>query len=139
MFRLFKKIIQTGRATKTYLPGVTKAPEGFSGAPEIDEAKCTGCGVCVAECPTSALQVKDDETDNKRTLRLSYADCIFCQLCAACPDEAVHFNGTFELAARTKQELAHTLDFELSAAKKRTFFLSEQKLVSKKPAHPFHH
>lgn len=128
MFRLFKKIIQTGRAAQTYRPGISKAPEGFSGAPEIDEAKCTGCGVCVTQCPTSALQIKDDEGRNKRTLSLSYADCIFCQLCAACPDEAIHFNGAFELAVRTKEELSHTLSFELSAAKKQAFFVPGSKL-----------
>jgi NAD-dependent dihydropyrimidine dehydrogenase PreA subunit len=34
--------------------------------PVIDQDKCVGCGACVANCPTGALEMNDD---NKATLK----------------------------------------------------------------------
>lgn len=90
MFRILRKNLEVGKTTIPYEPGCQKAPEGFRGAPEIDPEKCTGCGKCVASCPTDALSVADDPSKNTRSLFLSYGDCIFCGLCGpACPYEAI--------------------------------------------------
>jgi formate hydrogenlyase subunit 6/NADH:ubiquinone oxidoreductase subunit I len=53
--------------------------------PIIDPAKCTGCGLCVAICPTYAL----DQVDGKAALR--YAErCTYCTICEdICPENAI--------------------------------------------------
>ena len=136
MFRILKKNIETGKVTlpyaaltakapegpRSYGPSPTrrveglgeKGPEGFLGAPEVDPTKCTGCGKCVAVCPTPALTAEDHEAEDKRSFRLFYGSCIFCGLCGpACPHQAISFKGKFGLAARTKKELNQELSFSL--------------------------
>ncbi|WJW75363.1 ferredoxin-type protein NapF [Thiohalobacter sp. IOR34] len=36
---------------------------GGSALPQIDDASCTGCGACVAPCPTRAIRVCNPETN----------------------------------------------------------------------------
>lgn len=39
---------------------------GISAVPQIDNDLCTGCGACVAPCPTQAIEIKASEIkDNK--------------------------------------------------------------------------
>lgn len=133
MFRLLKKSIQVGKATVPYTPGISKAPEGFRGAPEIDPEKCTGCWLCVSACPTDALVMRDDKVQDKRTLFLSYGDCIFCGLCElACPYQAISFKGKFELAAKSKKDLALSFPFSLTQCQKDPVFVSHESLPAKR-------
>lgn len=126
MFRILRKKLEVRKATLPYEPGHPKSPEGFLGAPEIDPEKCTGCGKCVASCPTDALSVADDPSKNTRSLFLSYGDCIFCGLCGpACPYEAISFKGKFELAAKTKKDLSLDFPFSLSKCQKDPAFVPE--------------
>jgi NAD-dependent dihydropyrimidine dehydrogenase PreA subunit len=49
----------------------------------VDEAKCTGCGICVRNCPKEAIGLEDGKA------RIGKA-CVACTLCARiCPVEAV--------------------------------------------------
>ena len=51
---------------------------------EVDAEKCTGCGSCVDECPSEAIELKDD---------LAVVDdeaCSDCGVCVdVCPTEAI--------------------------------------------------
>lgn len=53
--------------------------------PQINQARCTGCGDCIAVCPTGALaKVKD-----KAAIVQPYA-CTYCALCEKiCPTGAI--------------------------------------------------
>ena len=54
----------------------------------IDNEKCTGCGLCVADC-----QRKDLEIQNKKAVPLN-KHCFICGHCLAiCPEKAVKLNG----------------------------------------------
>src|SRR3989338_1021886 len=133
MFRLLKKNIKVGRATVRYEPGISKAPEGFLGAPEIDPEKCTGCGLCVKACPTDALIIKDDKAQDKRTFFLSYGDCIFCGFCeSACPYQAISFKGKFELAAKSKEDLTFFFPFNFNQCEKDPAFVGQDALPFKR-------
>ena len=51
---------------------------------KVDPEKCTGCGVCVDECPADAIEMKDDKAV------VDEDECIDCDACVdACPDEAI--------------------------------------------------
>ena len=53
--------------------------------PVINEELCTGCGVCVDECPNSCLELKNDVSVLVRP-----EDCTGSESCAeACPSEAI--------------------------------------------------
>ena len=51
----------------------------------IDQEICTGCGTCVASCPTDAISLDDDDLAVR-----DEAYCIGCGICARfCPEEAI--------------------------------------------------
>lgn len=136
MFRILKKNIKVGKATLPYISD--RAPKGFSGAPEIDAQKCTGCGKCVIACPTRALTIVDGSAEGRRSFRLSYGDCIFCGLCGpVCPHQAISFNGKFDLAAKTKKELCLEFPFSLPECRKDAAFIPGDALPRKeREEHP---
>jgi ferredoxin len=57
----------------------------FAWLPQIDEALCTGCGDCVAVCPTDALALAGD-----MAILVDPAACNYCGECERiCPTGAI--------------------------------------------------
>ena len=132
MFRILKKNITVGKVTLPQAFVNAPAPEGSLGAPEIDPQKCTGCGRCVAACPTCALTAEDRDAEGKRSFHLFYGSCIFCGLCGpVCPHQAISFKGKFDLAAKTKKELGREFPFFLSNCRKDAAFITHGTLPVK--------
>ncbi len=53
--------------------------------PEVDLARCTACGDCVAACPTNCLAMAGASPWLPRPL-----DCVSCTLCELiCPTSAI--------------------------------------------------
>lgn len=53
--------------------------------PVVDAARCTGCGDCVAACPTDCLALASGRPWLPRPL-----DCVSCSACVlVCPTDAV--------------------------------------------------
>jgi len=56
--------------------------------PWVNEEMCVGCGVCVEECPMSAISMIDE------TACISDEKCIRCGRCHdVCPEEAVRHDS----------------------------------------------
>jgi len=58
----------------------------------IDSDRCKGCGLCVAVCPKSVLEISKEL--NKKgyypAVQARPQDCIFCSTCCImCPDVAI--------------------------------------------------
>jgi NAD-dependent dihydropyrimidine dehydrogenase PreA subunit len=55
---------------------------------KVDAKKCSGCGICVQDCPVGAIRLKDKKP--------SISDeCTRCAGCVrSCPDEALGFDGS---------------------------------------------
>jgi H+/Na+-translocating ferredoxin:NAD+ oxidoreductase subunit B len=77
---------------------------GASGIAEVDQAKCTGCGLCVPVCPKELFQlyprnrrvelscVARDKASVVRSTCM--VGCTLCRRCVAkCPAEAITFDG----------------------------------------------
>ena len=62
---------------------------------EVDQEKCTSCGICAKVCPYHAITV---DTRAKTPAKVTVAACAGCGACAAeCPQEAItihHFTDT---------------------------------------------
>ncbi len=62
--------------------------------PEVDTARCTGCGKCVEACPVEAMgsvSANDARSPKKRLARLDERICLGCGVCvAACRTGGLH-------------------------------------------------
>ncbi|MCF7855086.1 MAG: 4Fe-4S binding protein [Candidatus Pacebacteria bacterium] len=51
---------------------------------QVDEAKCTGCGLCVDICPVDAITLEDDKAV------IDEEACTDCGQCVdECPNDAI--------------------------------------------------
>lgn len=77
---------------------------GENGLPVIDEAKCTGCELCVKECPKMVLALTSNKNEvhvrcrasmkAKDTRAACSIGCIACRQCEkVCPFDAIHVNN----------------------------------------------
>ncbi len=82
--------------------------------------KCTGCGICMNNCPNGTIRVltrmeADPATGKeKRVLDRHLYDvgsCTFCALCVSgCPFGAIEFTNSFEHSVFVKQRLLGQLN-----------------------------
>jgi Na+-translocating ferredoxin:NAD+ oxidoreductase RNF subunit RnfB len=75
---------------------------GENGLPQVDRSKCTGCKVCVGECPQGVLRIIPRDSkgslvmcSNRNTIKANVmktckAGCIKCELCVKnCPENCI--------------------------------------------------
>ncbi|MFW5714651.1 MAG: 4Fe-4S binding protein [Brevefilum sp.] len=55
-------------------------PDGFRGALTVDPEKCTGCGLCVRDCPANGLELIKKSRDEFRLIHHP-ARCAYCGQC----------------------------------------------------------
>lgn len=82
-------------------------PEGLRGKISYDITKCTGCGLCARDCPSTAItMVESKATKTKKKPEFRLDRCIFCGTCeAVCPSKAITLTQEFELATFDKENL----------------------------------
>lgn len=57
-----------------------KLPHGYRGALVIDPEKCTGCGLCVRDCPANGLELVKKSRDEFKLVHHP-ARCAYCGQC----------------------------------------------------------
>jgi len=84
----------------------------------VSPDRCTGCGVCVRNCPTSSIKIEDGKA------KFDYSSCIGCGECIAlCPESALKI--IWETDAEMFQEkVAETASVVYNIIKGRVIFFN---------------
>lgn len=109
MLKVFVARFKQGQRTVSYPDVAPTLPDRFRGAPTLSPEKCPdGCRSCVEACPTDAMTIQEDGP------RLDMGRCLFCTDCAtACPEGAIAFTQAYRLAARNRDDLVISRDFQV--------------------------
>jgi formate hydrogenlyase subunit 6/NADH:ubiquinone oxidoreductase subunit I len=80
-------------------------PAGFRGKPRFHPERCTGCRLCIRDCPSQAIRItKVGEKSFQAEVDLG--KCIYCAQCAeSCPRMAIEITPIFELAQLDRGKL----------------------------------
>lgn len=64
---------------------------------KLDSARCTGCGLCAAECPTESLSISLNAVTGAIKLLFKQAVCVACGACVeACPEKCLSLERGLE-------------------------------------------
>lgn len=77
------------------------AVAGFRGMLQWNPEACTGCALCVKDCPADAIEIITiDKSEKRFVLRFHIDRCTFCGQCAYnCRFDCIHLdNEAWELA-----------------------------------------
>lgn len=100
MLKALKARLFQGYRTGAFPPAQPNLPDRFAGRPELDTAKCNGCGECQKPCPTKAVQVIGGKA------QIDLGKCTFCSACAAvCPEKALVFTKEYRMGAMKRRSL----------------------------------
>lgn len=82
-----------------------EAPNAFRGKIVWDLSKCTGCQLCIKDCPANALELKVIDKATKRFVLIFHSDrCTYCGQCEVnCRFKCLELShDQWELAALNK-------------------------------------
>jgi formate hydrogenlyase subunit 6/NADH:ubiquinone oxidoreductase subunit I len=83
----------------------TEAPEDLRGKVVWNPETCTGCGLCVKDCPSQALELFTLDKAAKRYVMLYHMDCCtYCAQCeVSCRSKSIYLtNDEWELASTSR-------------------------------------
>ncbi|MDD5126855.1 MAG: 4Fe-4S dicluster domain-containing protein [Dehalococcoidales bacterium] len=65
---------------------------------KMESARCTGCGICAAECPTGALTISADKATGAVQMLFRQQVCIACNKCVeVCPEHCLSLERGLEV------------------------------------------
>lgn len=119
------KSMFTHAVTRQYPEEKRPAMPGFRGLhalmrnPETGEARCVGCGLCAAICPSQCIHIYTaDSVDHKKVVEryeIEILRCVYCGLCVeACPYQAVALTEHYEYSDYSREALYMTKEKLLS-------------------------
>ena len=106
---MFKDIIASffsAPVTENYPTERPEIADRFRGKLVYDPAKCSGCGLCVKDCPANAIEIVTIDRAAKRFVARYHIDrCIYCAQCVqSCKFKCIGMsNEDWELAATNKE------------------------------------
>ena len=91
--------------------------------PWVKQEMCTGCGICVDECPVSAMSVDDGKAS------IDEKNCIRCGRCHdVCPEEAVrHDSERIPQEIETNLQWTHQLLRHFKTAEEKRGLIERMK------------
>ncbi|MHC1770969.1 MAG: 4Fe-4S binding protein [Flexilinea sp.] len=98
---LFKK-----SATQTYPYKKNPVPDRYHGRLDYDASKCTGCMMCVRDCPAETIKIKVIDRKTKQfVMTYNIGECVYCKQCVFnCKFDALHMtNLMWESASDSKE------------------------------------
>lgn len=84
------------------------SPENLRGKLSWDPTKCTGCMLCIKDCPANAIELITIDKANKRFVMKYHMDrCTFCDQCVVnCRSKCLNLSSEdWELASLTQEPL----------------------------------
>ncbi len=91
--------------TVDYPFGPAEIPPGFRGRVVTREENCTGCSLCVRDCPANALELR---RESRKVYQLVYYPdrCAYCGQCElSCNFNAIHLISTYVDATQDRDAL----------------------------------
>jgi formate hydrogenlyase subunit 6/NADH:ubiquinone oxidoreductase subunit I len=99
-------------ATVQYPYGDRQAvPDRLRGTVRYNPEKCTGCTLCMMDCPANAIEIVAIDKPNKRFIMRFHADrCTYCAQCVVnCRFKCIEMsNEEWERAALTREPFTVT-------------------------------
>jgi formate hydrogenlyase subunit 6/NADH:ubiquinone oxidoreductase subunit I len=92
-------------ATVLYPVEVVQMPENFRGKIVFSPERCSGCNLCMKDCPSNAITI--NKVGNKRYEAVFDLDrCIYCAQCVdTCNRDALVATKEYELASLSRSSL----------------------------------
>ena len=107
---MFRDVLQSlfrRPVTRTYPATKTEPPPGLRSMLHWNPEACTGCRLCIKDCPADAIELITIDKANKRfVMRYDVSRCIFCAQCVQnCRFDCLTFSpDEWELARPEKEE-----------------------------------
>ncbi|KPK96414.1 hypothetical protein AMJ80_00060 [bacterium SM23_31] len=92
-------------------------PVEFRGKPEYQEEECIGCGACSEVCPANAIEITEEQKDDKiyRILTVHLDNCVYCGTCVekCTTKKGIIQNQEFDLAVFDRADAVEKVEKEM--------------------------
>jgi formate hydrogenlyase subunit 6/NADH:ubiquinone oxidoreductase subunit I len=103
-------------ATMRYPFEKFRMPKDFRGQPKFKSELCTGCRLCIRDCPSQAITITK-VGDKKFEASIDLGKCVYCAQCAeTCPRKVIDITTEFELTQLERGKLKVTFHADTGTA-----------------------
>jgi formate hydrogenlyase subunit 6/NADH:ubiquinone oxidoreductase subunit I len=108
---IFKSVFRKPATVQYPFGDRQPVPERLRGVVRYNPEKCTGCTLCMMDCPANAIEIIAVDKPNKRFIMRFHADrCSYCAQCVVnCRFKCIEMsNKEWERAALTREPFTVT-------------------------------